>query len=320
MKIMQFNGQGLQEKTEADFWSQPLNPNEVIWVDIHLPTPDVMRQLQERFHFHSLAIEDTLNQRQRPKVDEYSDHLLIITNHIVMIEKDLEFEELDIFLGHSYIVTVHQNCNPVIREAYSRMQRSGFFKHISSEYLLYIIIDTIVDAYFPIIDMIDDEVEELGEKIIRKSAPGHLERLMLLKRMLNETWHVMEQQQSMFSILTRREEDLLTNHDVLEYYLRDVHDHLIRIATMTSMLRDNLTSIVELYMSAESYRLNRVVNRLTVITITIGIFTVFSGFYGMNFETTWPPFGADWGVPFVISLMSLLSLAAILVFKKMRWF
>lgn len=320
MKIVTFDAQGLHEVDETDFWVESSSSNQIVWIDINMPTPDVMRGLQQRFQFHSLAIEDTLNQRQRPKVDEYADHLLIITNHIMMVEKTLEFEELDIFLGHHYIVTVHQNCNPIIREAYSRIQRSGFFKHVSSEYLLYIIMDTIVDAYFPIIGMIDDEVEDLGEVIIRKPSPKHLERMMALKRMLNETWHVMEQQQSMFSILTRREEDLLTNRDVLDYYLRDVHDHLIRIATMTSMLRDNLTSIVELYMSAVSYRLNLVVNRLTVVTITIGIFTVFSGFYGMNFTHTWPSFDAEWGVPFVITVMSLLSLTAIVIFKRMRWF
>lgn len=320
MNIVTFDAQGLHEIPELEFWSQPLNTNHIIWIDVNLPTPDVMQQLQERFQFHPLAIEDTLNQRQRPKVDEYADHLLIIANYIVMVEKELEFEELDIFLGTHYIVTVHQNCKSLIHEAQSRIKRSGFFKHVSAEYLLYIIVDTIVDAYFPIIGAIDDEVEDLGELIIRKSSPQHLERMMTLKRMLNETWHVMEQQQSMFNILTRREEDLLRNRDVLDYYLRDVHDHLIRIATMTSMLRDNLTSIVELYMSAESYRLNRVVNRLTVITITIGIFTVFSGFYGMNFTQTWPPFEAEWGVLFVITLMTVLAIVALVIFKRMRWF
>ncbi|MCU0514579.1 MAG: magnesium transporter CorA family protein [Anaerolineae bacterium] len=318
LHIRQFNAQGLHTLPEDSLGTLP--PDHIVWVDIHRPSPEVMKRLQEQFHFHPLAIEDTLNQQQRPKVEEYDDHLFIITNHMSLVNGAVQFLEMDIFLGRHYIVTVHDDCSPVIEEAVRRLGRSSHFRHISSEYLLYIVMDAVVDAYFPVVAAIDSEIEQAGETVLRRPVPALLERLLQLRRILGEMWHVIEQQHGMFSVLTRREEDLLIHRDVLQYYLRDVDDHLQRNLNNVSILRENLTSIVEIYLSAASYQLNRVVNRLTVITITIGIFTVFGGIYGMNFERTFPPFEAEWGAPFAVSLMAGVSLVALLFFRRMKWF
>jgi magnesium transporter len=142
-----------------------------------------------------------------------------------------------------------------------------------------------------------------------------LRQLFELRRGLNKAWYIVGQHRDMFSILTRRAEDLITHHAVLEYYLRDVNDHLIRIGDITAVQRDNLHNIIDLYVSAQSNRLNIVVNRLAIITILIGILTVISGFYGMNFEHTWPPFSAPWGVPFVLAVMLGLVAGVMALFK-----
>jgi magnesium transporter len=116
----------------------------------------------------------------------------------------------------------------------------------------------------------------------------------------------------MFSLLTRDNSHLI-KEESLRYYLRDVYDHLLRISDTVNTFRDMLSNVVDLYMSAVSNRLNIVVQRLTVITIGVGVLTVISGFYGMNFDHTWPPFAADWGVPFVLVLMVVALIVIALV-------
>lgn len=320
MKITRFNADGLQDVEVNDLKTYLDSTQDIVWIDITEPTADNLRFLKEIYQFHPLAIEDTLFEHQRPKVEEYTDHLFIILNNIVKKEDDLDFQELNIYLGRNYIVTAHFECISVIQEVRKRIQRRGIFKHYSSEYLLYMVMDTVVDAYAPIVDGIDDEIESIGERVFRSPDETMMTRLFQLKRQLNETWRIVTQQQNMFSTLTRREEDLLTNHDVLHYHLRDVQDHLIRIDGMVNSLRDDLSNVVDLYVSATSHRLNIVVNRLAIITIIFGIWTVISGFYGMNFANTFPSTSHENGVVFVVGLMISLTVIVLILFKRFKWY
>ncbi len=320
MDVTLFNAQGLRSVQTPDIKKFVSENKEVLWIDICTPRANTLTLLKDLYGFHPLAIEDTTNQQQRPKVEEYDDHLFIIINNIVIEDGVADFRELDIFIGRDYIVTVHENCAQVIREARDRIERKAMFRLYSSEYLLYALLDTVVDGYFPVLDQIDTEIENLTETVLAKPTKDVLRRLFELRRTLNELWHVIGQQRDMFSILTRREEDLLTHHDVLEYYMRDVHDHLIRLTDITNITRENVHNIVDLYVSSTSNQLNLVVNRLTIITIIIGILTVISGFYGMNFEQTWPPFSAALGVPFVLTLMVFLAGGVLVLFKRLRFF
>lgn len=314
MQITTFDLKGLHRLVDADLKALR-NTNDVVWIDICGATTQDLNRLQNAFGFHPLAIEDTRNEHQRPKVEEYADHLFIITNNAVFEDGDLHFQEIDLFLGRNYLVTLHDECSLVMDEVRNRMNQTNIFKHVSSEYLLYILLDTIVDAYFPILDGIDNEIEQLGEQVFEHANQKMLKRIFELKHMLNEAWYVVGQERDMFNILTRREEDLITHHDVLEYYLRDVNDHLIRVGDIIGVVREDLKNIVDLYVSSTSNRLNIVVNRLAIVTISIGVLTVISGFYGMNFEMTWPPFNADWGVLFVLGLMVVLTGGLLIVFR-----
>lgn len=293
-------------------------PGEAVWVDLKVSEVDVLQRLQERLNFHPLAIEDTQNRHQRPKVDEYEDHLFFIANPLRLVDDEYLFGELDIFLGRTYIVTVHQDLDDVVQEALRRINYRSSFRHPSTEYVLYVLFDTIVDAYGPILNEIDEQIEQLSEEVLRRPDQGLLEQVLLLQQALNEIWRVVEQERDLLHVLQHHKEDLLIYHDVLEYYLRDVHDHLIRISNTSILLRENLASLINVYLSSTSNRLNFVVNRLTIITIMIGVLTVVSGFYGMNFEQTFPPFSAEWGVPFTLGLMAFIMLVLLLIFRRMR--
>jgi magnesium transporter len=316
MQISIFEAQGLRktEYTHHDL-AALRQSQQVLWIDIIDPTDDELDKLKHTFGLHPLAVEDMCNEYQRPKVEEYQDHLFLISNTLQYHEHVLEFREIDIFLGKNYLITAHEAAEPVIEEVKRRLETGGPARLVSSEYLLYVVLDTVVDAYFPTLDRIGDDIERLSEEVLEHPRRTMLRQLFELRRGLNKAWYIVGQHRDMFSILTRRAEDLITHHAVLEYYLRDVNDHLIRIGDITAVQRDNLHNIIDLYVSAQSNRLNIVVNRLAIITILIGILTVISGFYGMNFEHTWPPFSAPWGVPFVLAVMLGLVAGVMALFK-----
>ncbi len=318
MDMMVFDGSGLRPADSDNLGELLQAERGVTWIDVAHPDLEALKLLEKHLNFHPLAMEDTYNQHQRPKVEEYEDHLFIIFNRIVKVAGEYEFHELDVFLGHNYIVTVHSNCEALIQEVRGRITNKSIFKHPSSEFIFYALADTIVDGYFPVLTEIDETVEELSEQILTRADQKMLAEIFQLRRTLNEIWRVVGAQRDMFNILTRREHDLLVYHDMLQYYLRDVYDHLLRISDTSMLLRENLNNLIDLYVSSNANRLNIVVNRLTVITIVIGVLTVISGFYGMNFEHSFPPFGVDWGVPFALGLMLLISSLMLVVFKRLK--
>lgn len=313
MNVYRIQANGGFELTESpDLAALLASPEAMFWVDMEGPSPDDVRVMREVFRFHPLAIEDSTNQRQRPKVEEYGDTLFTIVNTVELQDTELIFREVDIFLGANFLVTVHRSSEPLIQEVLNRCNtRSAFGQKVTIGYLLYTLVDTVVDSYFPVLDEIGDQIETMSEGILERPEKKALERLFRLKRTLSEMWRVAGQQRDMFAVLTRENSHLI-REDSLRYYLRDVYDHLLRISDTVTTFRDMLTNVVDLYMSAVSNKLNIVVQRLTVVTIGIGMLTVISGFYGMNFEHTWPAFGADWGVLFVLALMVLVIVGVVI--------
>jgi magnesium transporter len=314
MQIYILNAQGgLKIEETADVAALIKESETIFWVDMVGPTTEDIRVMRDVFKFHPLAIEDSTNQRQRPKVEEYGDILFTIVNTVVLEAMELDFRELDVFVGPHYIVTVHEKNEPVIERVVSRCKhRLEYGQQITIGFLAYAIVDTVVDSYFPVLDTIGDEIENMNESILDRPRKETLERLFRLKRMLAEMWRVAGQQRDMFNVLSRENSHLI-QEESLRYYLRDVYDHLLRISDTVNTFRDMLSNVVDLYMSAVSNRLNVVVQRLTVLTVGVGILTVISGFYGMNFVQTWPPFTADWGVRFVLALMVLTVIVILFV-------
>lgn len=321
MKITAFDAHGSAEFPVDELQSLLDTAGRVIWVDITGPDTSEIDVLRQVFNFHPLAIEDTRNERQRPKIDRYPDYLFGILNPVrVNGHKDgLVFREVNFFLGHEYLVTVHRSSEPIINETRERVMHAQGRGHISCGYLLYVLVDVVVDTYFPVLDFIEDEIETLETQMITRPRQDLLNRLFRLKRNVAELSRVVRQQRQMFNLLTRRDLSLL-DQETLGFHLRDVSDHLAQIADMVETFRDLLGGVVDLYMSTVSNRVNQVVTRLTVITICSGVLAVITGFYGMNFESTWPPFAADWGVVFVIGLMVISVSTVIWMFKGRGWY
>lgn len=293
-------------------------PSGTIWTDITGPDASEVAVLLDTFGFHPLTVEDTRNQRQRPKFEEYADYLFLILNSAQQDGQDVIFSELDVFVGRNFVVTVHAADEPVIAEARARLERLGQSPEITPGFLLYTLLDATVDTYFPLLDALEEEIETLGNRVLAHPRQHTLNRLFQLKNTLIDMWRAVWPQRELLNGLMHHSYPF-ADKSAIGPYLRDVSDHLLWIADMVTTFRDTLTSVIDLYMSAVSNRLNTVVNRLTVITVMIGLLTVISGFYGMNFAQTWPPFSAEWGVPAVIALMIGLVVGLLALFRRLRW-
>lgn len=288
-----------------------------IWIDVDAHKADEMAFLQTHFNFHPLAIEDVQHQDQRPKAEEFTDHLFIILNPIGKYGDEDLFRELDVFVGKNYLITAHHGHEPIVSIAQNRLHPERVALHVSSTYLLYILMDTIVDAYIPVLEHIENMVENLGNEALTKPRKSILSDIFRLKQCLNEIWWVVWPQQDIINVLTNHGLVFIDNNS--HYYLRDIADHLARIMNSIQSSRDTVTGLVNIYMSSVSNNLNYTVGRLTLLTIIIGIFAVYGGIYGMNFEHTWPPFDAPWGAAAAMLMMAGTAIVILLVAWWRRW-
>jgi magnesium transporter len=289
-----------------------------VWADIVAPTDDDAELLEKQFGFHRLAIEDTRNQRQRPKIQDYGDHVFLIVNPIEKSEASVAFRELDIFIADNRLVTVHAGDEPVITAARRRVAGAGPAHPPTPGYALYAIVDIAVDGYFPVLDEIGADVDDVEEKVLDSPDRSLLAQLFKMKRDLIAMRKVIGPQRDMFNTLMRHDLDFLDSES-LQYQLRDVYDHLLRATDILDTTRDLLSNIIDLYLSAVSYQLNKVVNRLTALTMIIGVLAVITGFFGMNLPLPWPSREASSATMPILALMAASVAGLLGLFRFLRW-
>jgi magnesium transporter len=287
-----------------------------IWVDILRPDAHDVKLMSSIFHFHPLAIEDTMNMRQRPKVEDYGDTLFTIINPAHYDGHDVSFTELDAFLGPNYIVTVHNGMEDIITHvADTCARRTSFGERLYPAFILYLLVDVTVDGYFPVVDAISDELDTLSDRLVLEPETPNLQRVFEIRKTLMEFMRVVGQQRDMFTLVLRDHQPFVTDSS-LRYYMRDVFDHVLRLHDQIAMTRDEAASAVELFFSSQSNKLNVFIQKLTIITIGIGVLTVIGGFYGMNFLHTLPAFSAEWGVLFVLALMLMVAAGTYIAVRR----
>jgi len=317
MRVWLFGADGCSPLEKPDVQQLLKDESKIFWVDLCNDEEQTAHVLRDIFQFHPLAVEDVLNERQRPKVEEYENNVFAILNPVQFHEKELAFRELDVFVGKNFIVTIHDGSEDAMVEETLRLinNRATFKLPMSSGYLLYVLVDVMVDSYFPLLDAIGDHIDEISEAILGAPKTDQLAALFHLKRKLSEMTRVVGQQRDMFGLITREDEPFI-NSETLRYYFRDVYDHLLRVNDTVNSYRDNVGSVIDLYLSSVSNRLNIIVKRLTVVTIASSALAVITGFYGMNFDQTFPSFDSPWGVPFVVILMIVVALLVLVLFYK----
>jgi len=291
---------------------------QVVWVALDRASPEDLRVLTDVFHFHPLAVEDAQKTGQRPKIEAY-DGALFLTVHAARPNHGarLMLDEVDVFFTDRAVVTVSAGSAAALEEARTRLARAPGRLRASSDFVLYTVLDAIVDTYFPVVDRIDDHIDRLEDQLFRRPTGRTLSQIFRTKRaLLLARRHIVPLRDTL-NVLMRREMGPVTAAVIL--YFRDVYDHVLRLTDQIDTHRDLLSGAMEIYLTLISNRLNEVMKVLTVITAIFALATVITGIYGMNFTAPFPPF--DWPYGFWVTLGSMAALAAgmLLLFRRAGW-
>lgn len=325
---------GSPDITLAELHTVADDPTALAWFDVTDPTPEDMDLLQRQFGFHDLALEDAVRPYQRPKIDVYDNYLFVIFYTLdyepvavlpehVEIDPDAPPREIipgiiSMFVGHSYVVTIHNQPAPVL-DSLQRKIASGASTKLTngSAALLYLIFDAIVDDYFPVADAISDDIEIVESQVFMSNSKQSLAHLFFLKKQLLTMRRVVAPERDMMNVLLRRESPVVGNEIV--FYMQDVYDHLIRVLDMIDSYREMLASAVDAYLMVASNRMNSIMKTLTASSIILMTATLVSGAFGMNFDRI--PFASvKYGFEFTLLVIALTSLGIFLFLRRIRWF
>jgi magnesium transporter len=254
--------------------------DEFFWLDLRAPGPAELEQLGALFGFHPLALEDTRRFGQRPKLDDYGDHVLLV---FFGARLDARAEpqpiEVHLFVSGGSVVTVHRQRSAALDELRRRLEDES---PPAEQWVVYRILDALTQSFFPVLDAVDDELDGLEEAIIAAPTDGQLSRIFRLKRALGRLRRVVAPARDLL-----QSPDPITSLPGLapgaRDYFRDVYDHLLRISELIDGQRDLLSSSMDVYLSTSSNRLNLVMKRLTLIATVFLPLTFVTGFFGQNF-------------------------------------
>lgn len=303
----------------ADVKSFLRDRENLLWVDIEKPTKEDFQTIQDIFDFHPLCIETCKRFSQMPKVDDYGDYIFLVMHRISFDKKTgtIGLNELDMFLGKNYLVTIHMFESDVIHELREKIDTHT---HLSSEgidFLMYTIINDVIDKYFPVVDALDDLIDEL-EGLVIKNKAGHriAYRAIRIRRNIAELKKITGPQREVIGRLARHENKLISERTAI--YFRDVYDNIIRIYSMLETHRDLIASTFEAYLSLTNNRMNQVMKQLTLIATIFLPLTFITGIYGMNFQSM-PELASPLGYPAALSLMLIIGLGFYVYFRRKGW-
>ncbi len=289
-----------------------------VWLDLQAPQERDIALLRDEFNFHPLAIEDATRTHQRPKLDSYDAYYFIVFYCLSYdgAQQRLAAQQVSLFIGANYIVSVHEGPIDAIDTTIRRWQRSEEDFGRDAGALLYALLDAIVDDYFPVIDQLAERVEVIEEQIFERFRDTALQEVFNLKRDLLNVRRIVAPERDVLNVLIRREVPIFQRNTIL--YLQDVYDHIVRITDSIDTYRDLLSSALDAFLSVQSNRLNQIVKVLTIASIILMSNALIAGIYGMNFEFM-PELHWPYGYPFALGLMAVVSLALIVFFRWRKW-
>ena len=288
-----------------------------VWVALRDGTPEELAELQRQFDLHELAVEDASHGHQRPKLEEYGDSLFAVVHTVEHIGEELNVGELSIFVGHNYVLSVRNRTQEGFASVRERCEREPHLLKLGAGFVLYALIDTVVDRYFPVLDDLESELEQV-ERHIFSGAPAResIEALYELKQKLMTLRHASGPLQETAAKLHggRVPEVCLGTQE----YFRDVYDHLLRINQMIDSLRDMVTTAISVNLSLITLGENETTKRLAAYAALVAVPTMIAGVYGMNFKNM-PELSWEWGYPFSVGLMVVIDVYLFYRFRKAKW-
>jgi magnesium transporter len=292
------------------------------WINIEKPTSQEMGYLQERYaFFHPLDLEDCLSKIERPKIDEYENYLFIVMHFPVFdkMTRRLGSSQAAIFVGHDFLVTISDGTlKPLVEDFTSCRENEEFrerFMGRGSNYLLYEVIDSLMDYCFPILDKESQNIERVEERIFEEDARKMMREISIIRRNLINFRRIIKPQMAVIASLERKDWEFLRGD--MDVYWGDVSDHTAQIWDRLQDLREVIEGLGDTIDSLTSHSLNEVMKYLAIIAITFGSLEAISGIYGMNIPL--PLAGNPLAFLIILGIMALVSGIMFLFFRKAHW-
>ncbi len=287
----------------------------IVWLDVDAPTEEDLAWLEHTYHFHPLTIEDIRNFNQRAKIESFGDYLFISLTTAVRVNDDLQARELEAFLGQDYVITAHREPVAALQEVHAHFEKNHQVIAPRPDFLLYTIVDHMVDRFFPLLDEMEDEIDALEDQILENATQATLHHIFTLKQQLVFLRKITAPMRDVMSALAGTRYELVDGHTAL--YFRDVYDHLVRIYDLIETSRDLLGNSLDAYLSTVSNRLNEVMKRLTLIATIFMPISFLTGLGGMNFQQM--PFDNPIAFGIILLFLVLVPTSMLTWFWRSRW-
>lgn len=318
--LVQYNEESAEEKTSTDAIIPPDKGDYLLWHDIRgLQNVPLIEQLGKQYNIHTLALEDVLNTQQRPKLEDYEDALFMVAQALSFDEmtREIQTEQIAIYAGEGFVVSFQEKPNDTFLTVRDRLLNgNGRIRKRRSDYLLYALLDTVVDQYYAVLDKLEEIIEIQEREILDNPTDANKTSLYQLKLEIMGLRKTIYPLRDAVSSLTRTDNTLV--QDSTRVFIRDLYDHIVQIMDTVDNWRDLLNGLFDLYLSNLSMRMNNVMRVLTIISTIFIPLTFIVGVYGMNFDNM-PELHWHYGYFIIMGFMLLLSLFLLHIFKKKRW-
>jgi magnesium transporter len=288
------------------------------WIDLTNPTPEVVQATARQLGLHPLVAEDIIESNERAKVQLVGDVIHVVSFVLARGPNgdEIQAHEVDFVLGHGFLLSAH----PAIWDAKQAHQlRMGVAPLLErgADFVLWALVDAIVDGYFPVFDRLGDEIDEVQDAAIAKPTPETLERVFRLKRELIRIRHVLAPSREVFAQLTSREFNLIAEPNV--FYFRDVYDHLIRLNDELDSFRELVAGSLEIYLSTINNNLSTIMKRLTGVTVILAGIGAIAGLFGMSEAASAIEGLEGSGFYLIISGTAIAALVAVFLLRRIDW-
>ncbi|HEX9300889.1 MAG TPA: magnesium/cobalt transporter CorA [Casimicrobiaceae bacterium] len=315
------NGKKLADIPVEDISEYVTRPDCFVWVALAEPEPAELDKMAEEFGLHPLAVEDARKGHQRPKIEEYDDSLFVVLQTVETADEglhgSLRLGEVAIFVGPNYILSVRHHTQKGFADVRARTEREPELLSNGSGYVLYALMDTVVDRYFPIVDALESELEKIEEQIfVRNAARSNIKALYALKQQLMELKHAVDPlMDATGKLYGGRVPQVCAG---MQAYFRDVYDHLHRIHASIEAIREMQATAIQVNLGMISLNETEVTKKLAAWAAIIAVPTMLAGIYGMNFKNM-PELDWAFGYPLSIAVMIVIDIWLYFRFRKARW-
>ena len=321
--IIDYDDSSFQEKEAEDISEcYPFrNKPSVTWINVEgLHRVEILEKLGECYGLHPLVLEDILNTDQRPKMEDYGDYLYIVLKmlHFEEVKGTVETEQISLVLGEHFVISFQEGLDgDVFQPVRERLRNNkGRIRKLGADYLVYSLIDAIVDNYFIILERTGESIEDIEEKVLGNPSTATLNDIHFLKREMiflrKAVWPLRE----VVSGLERGDSALVRGST--KVFLRDIYDHTIQVIDTIETFRDMASGMLDIYLSSVNNRMSAVMKVLTIIATIFMPLTFIAGVYGMNFKYM-PELEWRWSYPVLWAIIVLIAASMVAYFKKKEW-